>query len=305
MVPLIKQGFIFEAQNLYGSEQYIRHLCDLAETGGAIGQMTSILLRGQESHKFIVAVSVPFLIKTKEVLRNLLSTHGGLPMIFHILADNQHALYEKAIWSICRLADSLEVRAEFFDRNQSAENCFVGTDNFKNHLKPSMVTFELDDGTTVDACRQVLCQRSDAFCAMLEGNFTESGKRRVKLRNTSKEGLNTLLLAANGATFHDRTIESLLDAVLLADKFLMADISEQLTESSISKLNYENFSRAWNWARSNACYELKTCCVKSFLTTKMSRMERAHAFRDFSTNDSFPEFLEEVKEILSGILCQR
>lgn len=140
---------------------------------------------------------------------------------------------------------------------------------------------------------------------MLEGNFLESGKRRVKLKNTSKEVLNTLLLAANGATFHNQTIEELLDAVLLADKFLMADVSEILTESSMSRLNHENFSRAWNWARSNACPELKYFCSKSFLITKMSRMERLRAFRDFSTGDGFSEFLEEIREIVSTVLCQR
>jgi hypothetical protein len=167
------------------------------------------------------------------------------------------------------------------------------------------VTFELDDGTTVDACRRILCQRSDAFSAMLEGNFSESGKRRVKLRNTSKEGLNTLLLAANGSDFDNRAIESLLDAVLLADKFLMADVSELLTESSISKLNCENFCRAWSWARSNECHELKLCCVKSFLTTKISKAERLRAFRDFSTCDNFKEFLDEVKQLVAGVLVQR
>ena len=140
---------------------------------------------------------------------------------------------------------------------------------------------------------------------MLEGNFLESGKRRVKLKNTSKEGLNTLLLAANGATFHSQTIEELLDAVLLADKFLMADVSEILTESSMSRLNHENFSRAWTWARNNACPELKSFCIKSFLTTKMTRMERLRAFRDFSTGDGFLEFLEELREIVGTVLCQR
>lgn len=167
------------------------------------------------------------------------------------------------------------------------------------------MTFELDDGTTVDACRRLLCQRSEAFSAMLEGNFSESGKRCVKLRKTSKEGLNTLLLAANGSEFDDRTIESLLDAVVLADKFLMADISELLTESSISKLNYENCCRAWSWARNNQCYELKICCVKSFLTGNMTRAERIRAFKEFSSSENFKEFLDEVREIISNVLVHR
>ena len=305
-MPLLKQGFVFEAQTLCGSEHYTRQLCALAETGGAIGELTSILLRGEEAHKLVIAVSIPFLIKSRDILKSLLNNHGGLQLIFHILSDQQHVLYENAIWSICRLASTLEIQPEIIEKCQITETASTDFPRvYDNHPKPATVTFELDDGTTVDACRQTLCQKSDAFSAMLEGNFSESGKKRVKLRNTSKEGLNTLLLAANGATFENRTIESLLDAVLLADKFLMADISDILTESSISKLNCKNFSRAWNWARVNSCHELKSCCVKRFLTAQMTKPERVQAFQDFSTTGSFYEFLDEVRKIINNVLCQR
>ncbi|XP_012349280.1 armadillo repeat-containing protein 5 [Apis florea] len=306
LIPLLKQGFVFEAQTLYGSEQYTRQLCALAETGGAIGELTSILLRGEEAHKLVIAVSIPFLIKSRYILKSLLNNHGGLRLIFQILCNQQHNLYENAIWSICQLANTLEIQSEIVEKYQIIETTSADFPRvYDNHPKPATVTFELDDGTTIDACRQTLCQKSDAFSAMLEGNFSESGKKRVKLRNTSKEGLNTLLLAANGSTFENRTIESILDAVLLADRFLMADISDILTESSISKLNYKNLSKAWNWARMNSCHELKSCCVKRFLTASMTKSERVQAFQDFSITDNFHEFLDEVKKIINNVLCQR
>ncbi|XP_076232608.1 BTB/POZ domain-containing protein Rnb [Calliopsis andreniformis] len=306
LIPLLKQGFVFEAQTLYGSEQYTRQLCALAQTGGAIGELTSILLRGEEAHKLVIAVSIPFLIKSQCILKSLLNNYGGLPLIFRVLSDQQHSLYENAIWSICRLANTLQIQPEIVDKCQIVDATSTDFPRvYDNHPKPATVTFELDDGTTVDACRHTLCQRSVAFSAMLEGNFSESGKKRVKLRNTSKEGLNTLLLAATGAAFENRTIESLLDAVLLADKFLMADLSDVLTESAMSKLNYKNYSRAWKWARVNSCHELRTCCVKSFLTATMSKSERVQAFQDFSASGNLHEFLEEVKEIINSVLCQR
>nr|XP_033322147.1 armadillo repeat-containing protein 5 [Megalopta genalis] len=306
LMPLLKQGFVFEAQTLYGSEQYLRQLCALAETGGAIGELTSILLRGDEAHKLVIAVSIPFLIKSRYILKSLLNNYGGLALIFRVLSDQQHSLYKNAIWSICRLANTLQIQPEMIDKCQITDTASTDFPRvYDNHPKPATVTFELDDGTTINACRHTLCQKSDAFSAMLEGNFSESGKKRVKLRNTSREGLHTLLLAANGAAFENRTIESLLDAVLLADKFLMNDVSDVLTESSISKLNYQNFSRAWNWAKNNACHELKSCCVKSFLTASMTHSERVQAFQDFSNSDSFHEFLAEVRQIINSVLCQR
>lgn len=309
-MQIVKQGFIFEAQTLHGSENYTRPLCGLAETGGALGEFSSTLLRGSDRDKCIVAVSIPFLIKSKDTLRTLLMFHNGLSLIFEILSDPTHELHKNAVWSICRLSTSLQIRPDSMDKSTTAmelsNSCVVLENEIYKHIpRRSTVTFELDDGSTVEASRRLLCEKSDAFLAMLEGNFSESGKRRVKLTNASREGLDTLLLAANGANFGDRSIESLLDAVLLADKFLMPEVSDQLTETSLSKLSHVNFSRAWTWARSNACHELKTSCVKTFLTVKMTNEDRSRAFLDFSKSEFFSEFLEDIREIVVGALCQR
>lgn len=305
-MPLIKQGFVFEAETLYGSEQYTRQLGLVAGSGGAVGELTSILLRGEEIHKLVIAVSIPFLIKERYILRSLLIIHGGLRLIFHLLSDQRHLLHGKAIWSICRLANTLEIQPDIIEKYQITDTASTDFPRvYDNRPKLATVTFELDDGTTVDACRQLLCQKSDVLSAMLEGYFSESSKKRVKLQNTSKEALNTLLLAVNGATFENRTIESLLDAILLADKFLMTDISNILIESFISRLNYTNFSKVWNWARVNLCHELRSCCVKRFLTAPMTNPERVQAFQDFSTTETFQEFLDEVQKIISNVLCQR
>lgn len=161
----------------------------------------------------------------------------------------------------------------------------------------------MDDGRTIETCRKSLCQRSEYFSNLLEGSFTESGKRRVRLKNVSKEGLEVFLLAVNGSTtFDDQEIDSLLDAVVLADQYQMNEISEKLTESSMFMLNHKNISKAWSWARDNNCQDLKTHCVKTFLIDNMTRTKRLAAFKDFSETNNFKEFLDEVKEIISAEL---
>ncbi|XP_012283687.1 armadillo repeat-containing protein 5 [Orussus abietinus] len=309
LVSLITQGFVFDAETLHGSEQYIFEMCKLAETGGAVGELATLLIRGQESQKFVTAISIPFLIKSRDILRTLLGTHGGLALIFRVLNDRKHPLYEKAIWSINRLAHTLDIKPESVGKCQMMEETGNMADrgtNFPGDLPiPSTVTFVLDDGTTVDACRKILCQTSEPFFAMLEGNFFESGKPRIRLKNASREGLHTLLLAANGSNFHHCAIESLLDAVLIADQYLMNEVLETLTEISISSLNHENYSRAWNWARNNSCPEFRSCCIKNFLTAKMTDDERVQAFCNFTYTETFDEFLEDLRKMINGALCQR
>lgn len=310
-MPLLTQGFVFDVQDLHNVELFIQELWVVAETGGAVGQLSSMLRRGEEKLKLIAAVSIPFILKSRITLRSLLHQYGGLQLIFRLLTESSHELHERAIWSICRLAFTLQIYPE------AVGECLeITTDNvssplydcprsYENYSRPlSKVTFILDDGRTVDACRHTLCQRSDAFSAMLEGNFYESGKRYVKLRDASHSGLSTLISAASGAEYKHHDIESLLDAVLLADKFLMPDLLDELTNSSVSKLCYRNFSRAWCWARTNGCHELKFYCIKSFLTATMTKSETVKAFRDFFATKAFDEFLCDVREVIIDALCQ-
>lgn len=309
---LLKQGFVFEAQSLYKADLYMQQLSFVAETGGAVGQLSSVLLRGEEQLKLIVAVSIPFLIRKSRTLKSLLQNHGGLQLIFRLLNEPSHELHEQAIWSICRLAATLQIRPKTVEKcsattmnNSLLHEYLLSTCCENDQPQPSsIVTFELDDGTTIEACRRTLCQRSDVFFAMLEGSFCESGKRRVRLKNASRGGLDTLILAATGVSYKHRSIESLLDAVLLADMFLMPDLSDTLTDSSVAKLSHDNFSRAWYWAKAKACRELQVCCVKSFLTADMTRNQMVRAFHDFSATDAFDEFLCDIREIIVDVLCQ-
>ncbi|XP_012526737.1 armadillo repeat-containing protein 5 isoform X2 [Monomorium pharaonis] len=303
-MPLLKQGLVFEMRTLPEMEQCTQYLRTVAETGGATGQLSFILLRGEEECKLLTAVSIPLLIKTQDTLKCLLKKYGGLQLIFRLLADSSHKLHKQAIWSICQLAKTLEIHPS--DDYSIAETATNVCETNRTKLSESLtVTFELDDGTTIEACKQVLCQNSPVFFAMLEGNFSESNKRRIRLRNTSRDGLKTLILATNKVKLENRSIESLLDAVLLADYFLMPDLIDTLTENSVNKLNHENFCRAWRWAKNHSCYEFRSYCIKSFLTSKMSWSETMRTFRDFyTTGNVFDEFLCEIKDIITDVLCQ-
>ncbi|GAB1861398.1 Peroxidase [Camponotus japonicus] len=311
-LPLLKQGLVFDLQTLPEAEDCIRRLRMVAETGGAIGQLSFILLRGEDEQKLLTAISIPLLIKTHRNLKCLLDKYGGLQLIFRLLRESSHKLHESATWSICQLARTLQL----YPADQSStiakslmkasESSRLLLDETSDNTKPtvsSTVTFELDDGTTVDACRRMLCRRSDFFSAMLEGNFSESGKRRVRLKNTSHDGLNTLILAANGGALQRENIESLLDATVLADKFLMPDLLDALTETSLAKLDHENCCRAWRWAKSYSYEEWRTYCIKNFLT-KLSWSETMQAFRNFYATDTFDDFLHEIRDIIEYALCQ-
>lgn len=316
-LPLLLQGFVFDAQNLDHSQEYIRILCNTAESGGAFGELATKLLRGTDIHKNMVAVSVPFVLKSKDKLRTLLNTYGGLDLIFKLLSNKQHELNKNSVLSICCLAETLEITASVGDNNSSTDNTngIIDINNY-NKLPNDIVTFELDNGDTFDASRQLLCDKSEYFTAMLEGNFFEGGQKKVKLQNVTRGGLAALCLAMTGELFYKNnsiknndndklTIESLLDAVLLADKYLMIDESEKLTEKSISILTRGNLIRAWNWSRINNCHELKVCCVKNFLVCELSREDRLRVFNDFLNDCNFQEFLNDVRLIITEKLLIR
>jgi len=302
---LLEQGFVFDVlKNLSEPEQYIRALCAVAEMGSSIGQLSLILQRSEENYKLLTAVSIPLIIQTHSLLRSLLQYNDGLKLIFRLLMEPSHHLHQHAIWSICQLAKKLYIVPEMVvDKPITIEITKKNPCDFETIL-PTVI-FELDDGTTVEACRKTLCQCSDVFYAMLEGYFKESGKKQVRLKDTSSDSLNTFILVISGAAFEHRSIESLFGAVILADKFLMLDLSDRLTKLSIAKLNYETFSRAWYWAKKNSCDELRSCCIKSFLIKKMSWSETIYAYHNFHKSNFFNEFLHEIKQLIMDRLCQK
>ncbi|XP_015110238.1 armadillo repeat-containing protein 5 [Diachasma alloeum] len=324
-MPLLLQGFVFDVQTLRNSQEYLRTFSQSAESGGAFGDLSTILRRGRDPQKFMVALSVPFLLKSRDKLRTLLTEYGGLDLIFQLLGDEGHEMNEKAIFSVCQLAEALGVRPTRPEDHSDDVLGLVGErkeveedgggnqkKRRKNGGKENLVVFELDDGGTVEACRRVLCGKSEAFSAMLEGRFFEAGQTRVRLHHVSTEGLSVLCALASGKLSltskkprEKLEIEALLDAVLLADKFLMFDESESLTETSVSELSHRNLSRAWNWARTNGCSEFRICCVKYFLTSRASREDRLHSFKDFSSGKHFREFLEDVRGIIMKKLSIR
>ncbi|XP_063973296.1 armadillo repeat-containing protein 5 [Diachasmimorpha longicaudata] len=324
-MPLLLQGFVFDVQGLRNSDEYLKAFSQSAESGGAFGDVSSILRRGRDSQKFMVALSVPFLLSSRDKLRTLLTEYGGLDLIFQLLSDEGHEMNGKAIFSICQLAEALGMRPtrpvddsddalrigeelEEVEENESGNQ----KKRRKNGGKENLVVFELDDGGTVEVGRRVLCGKSEAFSAMLEGRFFEAGQTRVRLHHVSTEGLAVLCALASGKLSltskkprEKLEIEALLDAVLLADKFLMFDESESLTETSVSELSHRNLSRAWTWAKTNGCSEFRICCVKYFLTSQASREDRLHSFKDFSSGRYFREFLEDIRGIIMKKLSIR
>lgn len=188
-LPLLLQGFVFDVQCLSNWRDYLRTFSKSAESGGAFGELSAILRRGRDSQKFMVALSVPFLLKSRDKLRTLLTEYGGLDLIFQLLEDESHGMNENSVFSICQLAEALGVRPNMPEGSSEvltiAEDIEVDEDRGagesqrkrrKNGAKESLVVFELDDGGTVEASRKVLCRKSEAFSAMLEGRFFEAGK---------------------------------------------------------------------------------------------------------------------------------
>lgn len=89
----------------------------VADTGGAEGELSSILLRGQGMDRFVIAVSIPYLIRSKEKLRKLLCRHGALSLIYEALCDNEHSLHGESVEAVCQLAFSLRVRPDILDKS--------------------------------------------------------------------------------------------------------------------------------------------------------------------------------------------
>jgi hypothetical protein len=178
-----------------------------------------------------------------------LVTHGGLPVIFSLVEQEQDS--SNAILALSCLANNL--RISYNKPSSFNDNLFP--DYQPTEIEDSnKITFLLDDESTVEADKSSLCAASEVFNSMLHGQFRESKENIIKLKDITKETLILLLIYCNSYVNNNEVIVGkpdvtcVLDLFLVSDKFLIMDLNAVLL--NYIKFNYfnaDNFVKLYKW----------------------------------------------------------
>nr|CAD7446918.1 unnamed protein product [Timema bartmani] len=167
-----------------------------AESGFGEGQLAHTLLRGGQANQQVVAVSVPFIVKRRWLLRKLLLGCDGLAVVSSALKNppvQGDLVTGQVAECVSRLATSLGVtnpkQNKFWTKlGYKDDNPAIGNiELLVSGEDEDMVLLKLDDGGEVPAKRSMLVNFSPVFEAMFKGGFKESTQTVVTLSGTEPQ----------------------------------------------------------------------------------------------------------------------
>lgn len=234
---------------------------------------------------------------------------NALNELFTIISESKEDIYD-CVTALMKLASNVNIKDPKTLEYRFKDKVIMGYDPILDNLLPeNVVTFELDDLSTVKANKVFLCQNSEVFSAMLMGRFKESIEKCVRLKNVTKPGLEYLLTllqcGINNSRFEVQIfpmaaeLETNLEVLLLADRFLFEKVKELLCSAILQfQLLPDTADKIYIWSLSEGMGFL---CVEStayLLIGKMEDCDRAFAFQNILNTQYKDQWLDDIKNMI-------
>lgn len=237
-------------------------------------------------------------------------------LLFSTVAEGTED-FNHYVTAIGKLATNIRIKDPKSLENKFSDHVIVSYDPILDNLaKEDIVTFELDDLSTVQANKVFLCQNSDVFSAMLMGCFKESIEECVRIKNVTKQGLEYLFTLLHLGLHDSKSnvkvfpmadkLETNLEVLLLADRFLFEKLKELLSSAILQfLLNPDTADKIYVWSLSEGMGFLCIEAVAYLLTGRMCETERTRSFKAILNMEYKEQWLDDVRTTIIRQLEQR
>ncbi|XP_052741286.1 armadillo repeat-containing protein 5 isoform X2 [Bicyclus anynana] len=291
------------------SSKLLTQLSMKAESSYGIGKISYHLLKGTSSMKQTLSLTLPYFVRTEKILKKYLIDCNGLNLLFNIISESKEDIEDYVI-ALVKLANNVHIKdPKILEKRYKSKVC-VSYDPILDNLAPDdIVTFKLDDSSTVKANKLFLCQHSEVFSAMLMGQFKESIEKCVQIKNVSKPALEylfTLLQCGLNNPKNDieifplaEELETNLEVLLLTDRFLFEKLKEFLSSAILQfHLGPETADKIYIWSLRDGMGFLCVESVAYLLTGHMSEEDRVKSFQNILNLEYKDQLLEDIKSML-------
>lgn len=291
------------------SSKLLSQLTILAESSYGIGEISYQLLKGESSVKQTLSLTLPYIVRTEKPLKKYFIDCGALNLLFDAIANSKEDIQD-CVTALAKLANNVHIKdPKTLENRFKIKICFDYSTILDIMALEEIVTFKLDDLSTVQASRIFLCQNSDVFSAMLMGCFKESVETCVRLKNVTKPALEYLFYLLywgyNNAK-HDETyfpmcddLQTNLEVLLLADRFLFEKLKGSLSSAILQfQLTPATADKIYVWSLSEGMGFLCVESVAYLLTGKMRESDRTKSFKTILSLEFKDQWLEDIKSMI-------
>ncbi|XP_069694987.1 armadillo repeat-containing protein 5 [Periplaneta americana] len=292
-----------------------------AHSGFGEGELAHHLLKGEESVKKLLSVSIPYIVRIQRILCKLMVECNALRILVQIL-DNYSTENDKLLKfvpvSLQLLANALDVP----NPHHPFEDVHDHDDKYPYHLGKmdtgpmtvpnvvqacdDVISLLLDDGNSVQISRNYLSSQSPVFEAMFRGGFKESSEDRISLPGISHSCLINLLrvmkLGHVPLSFPDIDLSTSLELAAVLDRFLMPG-SEQVTDMIVNRFlststATEIYNRCVEAGDVSHFHNLRYNTVRFLLTSNACSGRIDEMFKEFLQSSHKKQLLTDITDIL-------
>lgn len=247
--------------------------------------------------------------RDKSILGKLMLDCGGLDVLMKLL-QQETILQQKTCKVLCamatknlKIANPKDVTLNLGKRKSINLDTYNLEDDFIN-----IVSFKLEDGSSLQENREFLCEKSDFFNRLLKGHFKESMENEVYLHNVelkSFECLLKLLRLVDGSVDVEVKVdlETLLDVILLCDRYLMPDLCSCLLNSVEKfRISRRTVPIIYRWSLESGTNLLRIESIAYALVANLSLNQRLKMFEELFSLGYTSELLEDIHKLLARYL---
>ncbi|CAG9102705.1 unnamed protein product [Plutella xylostella] len=291
------------------SGKLLAQLTILAESSYGIGEISYQLLKGTCLMQQTLCLTLPYIVRTEKPLKKYFIDCNALNLLFELISESQEEL-QGCVVALSKLATNVHIKDPKSLEHRFKDHISVSYDPILDNLSAEeIVTFELDDSSTVRANKVFLCQNSEVFSAMLMGCFKESVESCVRIRNITKSALEYLLtllhLGLNNAKsdvlifpLADK-LETNLEVLLLSDRYLFDKLKELLSSAILQfLLTPDSADKIYIWSLSEGMGFLCVESVAYIITGKMCDAERTRSFTSILNMEYKEQWLDDIKSMI-------
>lgn len=249
--------------------------------------------------------------RNKSMLSQFMITCGGLETLMKMLQNPSSDQQQSSIKALCRIAmKKLHIKnpKNYIDPDTTTE-IKLPLEYTPSEGSQNLVTFILDDGVTVSVDKEFLSEKSEYFSTLLYGQFRESQQDEIALKNVDSRLFKCLLNLLNCDLKNtvllkiDEDLRSLLDLILLADRFLFVDLCNSLAEC-VEKFHMTTttVSQIYQWSLGTGTNILRVETVAYALVVNISNDERFLMFKDLFDLGYSEQLVEDIRKLLERFL---
>ncbi|CAK1551154.1 unnamed protein product [Leptosia nina] len=290
--------------------KFLEHLTVVAESSHGIGEISYHLLKGSEDVKQTLALTLPYLIRSEKILKKYFVDCEALNLPFSMISDSIDNI-ELCVPALIKLVAQVQIKDPKIVESRYASYVPIHYESITlDFSQDDIVTFVLDDNSTVKASRNFLCQHSDVFKVMLTGSFKESSEKYIRLKTVSQPALECLFTLLY-CYFKDSKCDAIktfplsenldtnLEVLLLADRFLFDRIKTLLSSAIIQfQFTPDTVVKIYVWSLGDGVGYLCVEAVAYLLTGEMSEESRLKAFKNIVELDYKEQWLEDVRTMI-------